>query len=162
MWRNPRCYIVSRTRVWWQLFSFSLWHIVRVCIQTWQTSLEHLAVYRWTYFLHQLCKMLILPIRSHCEICPLPTIHVFWEGGGADHKFVTLCRKGILPDVCEKPAISHSASSLVWYGWLLADTRPYPFFTKRITYNIWYLAGTIDLHNKDILLLSFCHFEFTI
>ena len=27
-----------------------------------------------TYFLSQLCKMLILLIRSHCKICPLPTI----------------------------------------------------------------------------------------
>ena len=27
-----------------------------------------------TYFLSQLCKMLILLIRSHCKIFPLPTI----------------------------------------------------------------------------------------
>ena len=26
--------------------------------------------------------MLILPIRSHCEICPLSTIQVCWGGGG--------------------------------------------------------------------------------
>ena len=39
--------------------------------------------------------MLILPIRSHCEIYPLPTIHVCWEalGGGADDKFVILLVK---------------------------------------------------------------------
>ena len=29
-----------------------------------------------------------------------------------------------------------SASGLVQYGWLLADTRLYPFFTRRITNNI--------------------------
>ena len=42
--------------------------------------------------------MLILPIRSHCEICPLSTIQVCWEawgggGGGADDKFVILLVK---------------------------------------------------------------------
>ena len=45
--------------------------------------------------------MFILPIRSHCEICPLPTIQVCWEawggggggGGGADDKFVILLVK---------------------------------------------------------------------
>ena len=45
--------------------------------------------------------MLILPIRSHCEIYPLPTIHVndvcleAWGGGGggADDKFVILLVK---------------------------------------------------------------------
>ena len=32
-----------------------------------------------TYFLSQLRKMLVLLIRSHCKICPLPTIqsHMF-------------------------------------------------------------------------------------
>ena len=29
-----------------------------------------------TYFLSQLRKMLILLIRSHCKICPLPTIQI--------------------------------------------------------------------------------------
>ena len=77
--------------------------------------------------------MLILPIRSHCEICPLPTIQVCWEawggGGGADDKFVILLvKKG--------------------YDWLHADTRPYPFFTRRITNNI-----VIIVHVK--LLCSF-------
>ena len=45
--------------------------------------------------------MLILPIRSHCEIGPLPTIQLCWEGGGgrvgggggADDKFVILLLK---------------------------------------------------------------------
>ena len=53
--------------------------------------------------------MLILPIRSHCEIYPLPTIQLCWEacvgggggggggggegGGGADDKFVILLVK---------------------------------------------------------------------
>ena len=43
--------------------------------------------------------MLFLPIRSHCEIYPLATIHVCWEawggggGGGADDKFVILLVK---------------------------------------------------------------------
>ena len=51
--------------------------------------------------LSQLCIMLILPIRSHCEIGPLPTIQLCWEGGGggrvggggADDKFVILLVK---------------------------------------------------------------------
>ena len=34
--------------------------LYRVCVQT--------------YFLSQLRKMLILFIRSHCKICPLPTV----------------------------------------------------------------------------------------
>ena len=48
-------------------------------------------------FLFQLRKVLVLPIRSHCEICPLPTIHVCREGagprGGAHDKCVTLIVK---------------------------------------------------------------------
>ena len=43
-------------------------------IQTWQTSLEHYYVYVQTYFLSQLCKMLILLISSHCKMCTLPTL----------------------------------------------------------------------------------------
>ena len=43
------------------------------------------------------------------------------------------CKKGIRPGICVKPVVSHSASGLVWYDWLHADTRPYPFFTRRIT-----------------------------
>ena len=35
------------------------------------------------------------------------------------------CKKGIRPGICVKP--------VVWYDWLNADTRPYPFFTRRIT-----------------------------
>ena len=31
-------------------------------------------MYAYTYFLSQLRKMLILLIRSHCKMCPLPTI----------------------------------------------------------------------------------------
>ena len=46
-------------------------------------------------------------------------------GGGADDKFVILLVK--------RPVVSQSASGLVQYGWLHADTRPYPFFTSRIT-----------------------------
>ena len=45
--------------------------------------------------------MLILPIRSHCEIYPLPTIYTYvgrlggggGGGGGADDKFVILLVK---------------------------------------------------------------------
>ena len=43
--------------------------------------------------------MLILPIRSHCEICPLSTIYKYvgrrggGGGGGADDKFVILLVK---------------------------------------------------------------------
>ena len=75
-------------------------------------------------------------------------------GGGADDKFVILLVKkgyGLVsafsqpyrtwpPASCDsagfiaiEPAISHLASGLVRYGWLHADTRPYPFFTSRIT-----------------------------
>ena len=32
------------------------------------------------------------------------------------------------------PAISHEAVGRVLNGWLNADTRPYPFFIKRVTY----------------------------
>ena len=45
-------------------------------IQTWQTSLEHYYVYVYTYFLSQLSKMLVLLIRSHCRICPFPTMQM--------------------------------------------------------------------------------------
>ena len=43
------------------------------------------------------------------------------------------CKKGIRPGICVKPAVSHEARSRVRYDWLNADTRPYPFFTRRIT-----------------------------
>ena len=43
-------------------------------IQTWRTSLEHYYVYVQTYFLSQLCKMLILLISSYCKMCTLPTL----------------------------------------------------------------------------------------
>ena len=43
------------------------------------------------------------------------------------------CKKGIQPGICVQPVVSHSASGLVRYGWLHADTRPYSFFTRRIT-----------------------------
>ena len=72
---NLCCYIVFRIGVWQRPFSFSLWQIIRVC-HPWQTSLEHWVLYRWAYILSQLCKMLILPNRSHCGTCPLPTIQV--------------------------------------------------------------------------------------
>ena len=42
------------------------------------------------------------------------------------------CKKGIRPGICVKPAVK-PASGLVRYGWLNADTRPYSFFTRRIT-----------------------------
>ena len=33
------------------------------------------------------------------------------------------------------------------YGWLLTDTRPYPFFTRRITYNIYiYVYVYVNIH----------------
>ena len=40
------------------------------------------------------------------------------------------CKKGIRPGICVKPAVSHEAGGRVRYGWLNADTRPYPFFTR--------------------------------
>ena len=43
------------------------------------------------------------------------------------------CKKGIRPGICVKPAVSHEARGRVRYDWLNADTRPYPFFTRRIT-----------------------------
>ena len=43
-------------------------------IQTYQTSLGHQYVFVKTYFLSQLRKTLILLIRSHCKICPFPTL----------------------------------------------------------------------------------------
>ena len=43
------------------------------------------------------------------------------------------CKKGIRPGICVKPAVSHEAGGRVRYGWLNADTRPYPFFTRGIT-----------------------------
>ena len=43
------------------------------------------------------------------------------------------CKKGIRPGICVKPAVSHEAGGRVRYDWLNADTRPYPFFTRRIT-----------------------------
>ena len=43
------------------------------------------------------------------------------------------CKKGIQPGICEKRAVSHEAGGRVRYGWLNADTRPYPFFTRGIT-----------------------------
>ena len=52
-------------------------------------------------------------------------------GGGADDKFVTLfVKKGIRPGVCVQPVISHLASGIVGYGWLIADTRPCPFLQR--------------------------------
>ena len=43
------------------------------------------------------------------------------------------CKKGIRPGICVKPAVSHEAGGRVRYDWLNADTRLYPFFTRRIT-----------------------------
>ena len=49
---------------------------------------------------------------------------VYWDMCSCLHRF---------PYMAHNPAISHMASGLVWYGWLLTDTSPYPFFTKRVT-----------------------------
>ena len=43
------------------------------------------------------------------------------------------CKKGIRPGICEKPVVSHEAGGRLRYSWLNADTRPYPFFTRKIT-----------------------------
>ena len=66
--------IVCLTRVWQPPFPFFCDKTFEFDTQTWQTSLEHYYVYVQTYFLSQLRKMLILLIRSHCKMCPLPTI----------------------------------------------------------------------------------------
>ena len=70
---NTRRAIVCLTRVWQPLFCVKTFEFA---IQTWQISLEHYYVYVYTYVLSQLFKMLILLIRSHCKICPLPTIQI--------------------------------------------------------------------------------------
>ena len=58
--------------------------------------------------------------------------------GGADGKLVTILlvilfvKKEIRPG-----AIFHSGSDLGLYGWLLADTRPYPIQYNVIQYNCY-------------------------
>ena len=123
---NLRClyiHVACRTRVWQPLFHFLCDKSLEFAIQNWQTPWEHWVVYRWTYFLSQLCIMLILPIRSHCEICPLPTIQVCWEawwgggGGGGGGSWWLICyppcKKGIQPGICVQRAVSHEAGGLV-------------------------------------------------
>ena len=66
--------IVCLTRVWQSLLPLFCDKTFEFSIQTWQTCKEHYSVFVLTYFLSQLRKMLILLIRSHCKMCPLPTI----------------------------------------------------------------------------------------
>ena len=73
-------------------------------------------------------------------------------GGGGELMINSLppCKKGIRPRICVQPAVSHSASSLVRYGWLHADTRPYPFFTSRITNSISLTKRTLQIYHLVI------------
>ena len=66
--------IVCLTQVWQSLFPYFCDKTFEFGIQTWQTLWEHYYMFVLTYFLSQLRKILILLIRSHSKICPLPTI----------------------------------------------------------------------------------------
>ena len=101
---NLCCYIVCQNRFCQPLFSFSLWQIARVC----NPYLANLIGATAKSCIDELTFCLN---SAKCGFCPLgPIVKV---ANCQQYKYV---RRGGADD----PAITHSASGLVLYCWLLA------------------------------------------